>query len=135
MQGRRESATAWIEFAATELRLARRVLVSYESGFAPHVCFHCQQAVEKALKGVLLLLGMPLQRTHDLSALARSLVPEYPELAARVPDLDWLTVFAVQTRYPSGTGLETTREQAERALSAAEAIVRWCRTKVEAGAG
>jgi HEPN domain-containing protein len=33
------------------------------------ICFHCQQAVEKYLKGFLILYDVESERTHDLNLL------------------------------------------------------------------
>ena len=63
------------------------------------VGFHCQQAVEKALKAVLAARGIEFPFTHDIGLLvqlcedARTPVPE------ALADLDRLTPFAVHMRY------------------------------------
>jgi HEPN domain-containing protein len=63
--------------------------------------FHAQQAVEKAIKAVLSLIGRIYPRTHDLAALLELLErgPEVMEVGAW--DLVDLTDFAVQLRYDS----------------------------------
>ena len=61
--------------------------------------FHCQQAVEKALKAVLIGKGVNPGYVHDLVALTRQLKlagVEEPEWLSEVEDLN---PFAVQLRY------------------------------------
>jgi len=61
--------------------------------------FHAQQAVEKALKAVLVDAGWELRRTHDL----RFLVQQATGLGLELPDATasahWLTPWAVELRY------------------------------------
>ena len=43
------------------------------------ICYHCQQAIEKFLKGVLISKGVTIKKTHDLGLLAEML-QEYTEM-------------------------------------------------------
>ena len=86
-----------------------------QSGVPVHdgVCFHCQQCVEKYLKGLLEDLALPVPKTHTLVLLLAVLVPQYPELKSFRRGLVFLTPFAVETRYP---GDDATKRQAIAAL-------------------
>ena len=64
------------------------------------VCFHCQQAVEKYLKAVLVILEEQVPRIHDLEQLLDLVKVNLPELAECREDLRWLTTWAVASRYP-----------------------------------
>jgi HEPN domain-containing protein len=77
------------------------------------VCFHCQQCAEKYLKGLLEELARPVPKTHDLEGLLGCLLPYHPTLRSLRRGMDFLTQFAVETRYP---GENVTRRQAEAAL-------------------
>ncbi len=77
------------------------------------VCFHCQQCAEKYLKALLEELGLPVPKTHDLNGVLRLLLPHHPALRSFRRGSDFLTQFAVDTRYP---GDDATRRQAEAAL-------------------
>jgi HEPN domain-containing protein len=77
------------------------------------VCFHCQQCAEKYLKALLDELGLPVPMTHDLNRVLRLLVPHHPTLRSFRRGSDFLTHFAVDTRYP---GENASRRQAEAAL-------------------
>ena len=87
-------------------------------------CFHCQQGAEKYLKAVLEELGCTVPRTHNLVALLRLLVPHHGSLARLRRGLDFLTRFAVDTRYP---GDDATKRQAVAAERWAGRVRETCR--------
>ncbi len=66
--------------------------------------FHAQQAVEKALKAWLALLGVRYPLTHALATLIASVEDSSGEPAEAFRDLDMLTPFAVQYRYEAYEG-------------------------------
>ncbi len=84
------------------------------------VCFHAQQAVEKYIKGLLQEEEIPFSRTHDLSVLLKLLLPLFPELSVLIDDVEWLSAFAVEFRYP---GEEAVEEDARRALEIMDRIL------------
>lgn len=67
MNDRRSHASAWIAKARSDRLAARRLLEA--SGPFDAVCFHAQQACEKALKAVLAFADMEIPRTHNLEEL------------------------------------------------------------------
>jgi HEPN domain-containing protein len=77
------------------------------------VCFHCQQCAEKYLKALLEELGLPVPRTHELDSILGRLLPHHATLRSVRRGMDFLTQFAVDTRYP---GENATRRKAEAAL-------------------
>jgi HEPN domain-containing protein len=64
------------------------------------VCFHCQQCAEKYLKGLMQELGLVVPKIHVLNRLLLSIAPHHPTLRSLRRGLIFLTVFAVDTRYP-----------------------------------
>ena len=62
--------------------------------------FHAQQAIEKALKAWISVLGRTYPKTHDLSLLVSLLAETGADLSS-FPRLEDYTVFAVQYRYES----------------------------------
>jgi HEPN domain-containing protein len=76
------------------------------------VCFHCQQSAEKNLKALLQEAGVPVPRTHNLVALLRLVLQHY-RLRGLRRGLDFLTRFAIETRYP---GKSVNKRQAAAAL-------------------
>jgi HEPN domain-containing protein len=68
--------------------------------------FHVQQAVEKALKAWLCILGTPFPRTHDLDELGTLLEETGQQLPAFLPVLLEFTDFAVAFRYEAFPDME-----------------------------
>jgi HEPN domain-containing protein len=113
-------APRWWRFAQEDLIEAEAIL-EREGSFPRHACLLAQQAAEKALKTVLVFIGIDFPRSHDLDGL-RNLIPLDWRVAAEFPDLVELTQWAVESRYP-GDWFEPTEDQATFALSLAEAIL------------
>src|ERR1700733_4605054 len=69
----------WLRHAGDDARIARGCL-----DLAPPAhggaAYHCQQAVEKLLKGFLVLADIDFRRTHDLDTLADSALRHFPVL-------------------------------------------------------
>lgn len=63
------------------------------------VCFHAQQAVEKALKAVLFSRQIEFKRTHSLTELALLLRQDGIDIPVTDDQLRQLTPFAVTFRY------------------------------------
>ena len=90
--------------------------------------FYAQQAAEKALKGALTFLTIDAPRRHDLNYLA-GLLPSDWAIRANATDLEWLTRWALDQRYP-GDEPEATEDDVERALALGSMIVGALRGRV-----
>ena len=88
----------WLRYAQEDL-IAAESLIVLQTIASRHVCWLAQQAVEKALKSVLVFLQIDFPRRHDLDAL-RNLIPVGWPLKEEHPDLADLTEWAVEARYP-----------------------------------
>jgi HEPN domain-containing protein len=66
------------------------------------IAFHCQQWVEKYLKGVLVFLGEEPPYIHDLNKLLKLVVKHRPSFGTIVSLCTVITHFAVQPRYDKG---------------------------------
>jgi HEPN domain-containing protein len=64
------------------------------------LCFHAQQAAEKAIKAVLLAERVDLPRTHNLQLLIDLLDEQAFRVSGAVREAAPLTLYAVLTRYP-----------------------------------
>jgi HEPN domain-containing protein len=62
------SPDEWMSHAQSDLKLARLAVMD-ASIRLEQVCFHAQQAVEKAIKAVLLSRGIEFPLTHDIEDL------------------------------------------------------------------
>jgi len=65
------------------------------------ICFHAQQCAEKYLKARLVLAGVDFPRSHNIGTIV-SLLPANARPDLSENDQNFLTVYAVQTRYPGG---------------------------------
>ena len=114
-------ARAWLDKAALDLRSAR---VDLEA--APPILgdalFHCQQAVEKALKAFLAWHDHPFRRTHDLVELGVQCSTIDAGLESLLRRAAPLAEYAWKFRYP-GDVPEPTDTEAEGALRLAAAVV------------
>ena len=115
------SPAEWLRHAFSDLELAG---IPLPPKVLPEtLCFHAQQAAEKALKAVLVAHGVSVPRTHNLRTLVDLLPPDL------VPPLDvqeavGLTDYAVASRYP-GAIEAVEEEDRQEAVSLAEAVVYW----------
>lgn len=95
----------WLGRADNDLRAAELILAgslpSYET-----VSFHAQQAVEKALKALLIRHQIEFERTHNLAELLRLAEPIARDVATALADCPLLTPYAVEARYPGGPPVE-----------------------------
>ena len=100
----------WLDKALCDLQCAR-LLLTY-GGDAYNIAFHCQQAIEKALKGYLLYRTGRHFDGHNLTYLCRQAIrldpdgfSEYLDESAALNDL------YIETRYPTDLHLRSTRSR------------------------
>jgi HEPN domain-containing protein len=84
------------------------------------VGFHAQQAVEKAMKVVLVLADADLPLTHDLKFLLRQLRETGTEPPDDISQTSWLTPWAAELRYDEPIALDRAA-----ALRVAESATDW----------
>ena len=117
----------WIKKAERDVGTARRESAVEVDANWDAVCFHTQQAVEKYLKGMLQESEIPFSKTHDLSILLDLILPEFPELSVLADNVEWLSAFAVEFRYP---GEEAVEADAKHALELMDRILSLLRQKM-----
>ena len=112
----------WLKRAEGSFLIVKK-LAKEDDVYLEDLCFHLQQSVEKALKGLLLFYGGELKKTHDSSVLI-GLLEEYVNIPDFILDVMQLDIYAVETRYP-GIYDEVTREEFEAHLKVAELCIEW----------
>lgn len=118
----------WLDFAETDLGVVKHLFDTYYPRPLEIICYHCQQAAEKAIKAVIISLGSPggLPKRHDLSFLLDQ-IKNFVEIDERYYDYaDTLTPYGVAVRYPSELNLE--QRHAEKAIQYAGEIIAWAKT-------
>jgi HEPN domain-containing protein len=118
----------WREYAREDLQVAQNGL-SDPSIMPRHSCFFAQQAVEKAIKSVLILLGIEFMYSHDLEYL-NTLLPVDLQMDETHFDLEGLSLWAVLSRYPGDTAVPAD-EDAQQAVQSAHAVMEWLETQVD----
>ena len=93
----------WIKYSKMDLEVSKRELYRDEDEeviLTPIVCFHCQQAVEKALKAYLIKHKVEFNKMHNLETLRKMC----SEIDKNFQALDFgeLNYYGVSTRYPDG---------------------------------
>ena len=111
----------WLRYAYSDLELAK--LSPPPGVLLEGLCFHAQQAAEKALKAVLVAHETPFPKTHSIRMLL-DLLPEDLYVPEEIEDAASLTDYAVMIRYPGDTE-PVDEEEYREAISLAEAVVSW----------
>jgi len=87
---RHEQARLYLDKAAEDEALLDEVIDSSRVSDAA-IGFHCQQAAEKLLKGLLSHLGVRFRRTHDLKELMDLAADSGMNIPVSLMELDLLT--------------------------------------------
>ena len=92
-------ARRWVLVADRDIRSAEACLAGADP-IPEAAAYHCQQAAEKLIKGLLVLARTPFRKTHDMEVLRDLVVPAFPDLTElverMVPFSDWGHAY----RYP-----------------------------------
>ncbi len=108
----------WLDKALSDLQSAR-ILLTW-GGDPMAVAFHCQQAIEKALKGYLLFrLGRHFDG-HNLTFLCRQAASCDERFLSYLAESTALNNYYIETRYPTDIPFEITEAQEYNILTMAE---------------
>jgi HEPN domain-containing protein len=92
-------ANIWLNLAECDYAIALHLHETFIPLPVETVCFHSQQAVEKALKAVLAYYEAKTPKTHNIRALAELCKEHTGEVLIDDKVIDTITTFAVITRY------------------------------------
>ena len=109
---------SWFARAQRDLASSERLLVQPE--LPAEAVFHCQQTVEKVLKGFLVWHNLPFRKTHDLVELGAQCVALDPSLEPFLRRAAPLTDYAWKFRYPGESDPSPT--EADEALRLAREV-------------
>lgn len=101
----KEASKEWLSLADMDYQSAK-FLMQMRPVPLEIICYHCEQAAEKMLKGFLVYHNVDVPKTHDLVQLCElcsSISPEFESVSEMCLDL---SPYAVQIRYPSHIELE-----------------------------
>ena len=124
-------ANEWLSYAEVDLGVARHLFETYHPRPLTIICFHCQQAAEKAVKALIVLYGNQggMPKKHDILLLLKQI-----KNMASIDDkyynyADMLTPYSVAMRYPNELFLED--YHAEKAISMANEIFDWAKNVID----
>jgi len=115
---------AWLGYAAENLQTATLCL---QNGLVNPCLQNAQQAVEKALKGLCLVRGLPLRRTHSIGGLRAQILAAGANCGVDNDECDLLDSIYLPSKYPLGSILphfEPSEAMAKQCLAIAERVVR-----------
>ena len=97
-----------------------------KNGKYPYSAFLYQQAVEKALKSLLIKEGKGVMQTHDLFLLAKNC-----KAPGNIKSLcDRITPYYFRTRYPDTEMVELEKEDIEYVAESSKEVFEWIRKKL-----
>lgn len=111
----------WLTYAKSDLELARVCLP--ESVLLETLCYHAQQAAEKALKALLIDYSTDPPRTHNIGTLL-DLLEKHTDISEEIRECAILTEYAVSSRYP-GFVEPVEVDDYEFALALADRVFLW----------
>ena len=117
MDAKQSLVRNWLHKARRDLLSAKR-LARGPDPYLDTAIYHCQQCVEKAIKGWLVYHDQSFEKTHDLRLLV-TLASEVESQFAQWFDVaEQVTPYATAYRYP-GEILEPTEDEYQQAFKAA----------------
>jgi len=125
----RSDAEEWLRRARSNIARAKIGRIS-EDVLYEDLCFDCQQAVEKSLKGLLVYIGVEFPWSHSITKLLELVERAGIDAPEYVKDSITLTVYAVSARYP-GNQEPVDEDEYKEAVEIAERVYHWVRSKLE----
>lgn len=102
MKGNREMAEPWLEKVIHDIGSAK-IIHQHLPDYYDTIAFHCQQAVEKSIKGILVYYGKDFKYSHYLPYLINLLSQLIPVTDEEEDKAILLNQFSVEIRYPNTT--------------------------------
>ena len=124
-------ARHWLEYAQANLGAARKVA---DAGYFNPSLQDAQQAVEKALKAVMIVAGIGFKKTHSIREIkavlcSKGLVPDISDEDCRLFDALYLP-----SKYPLGGILPDSEPDAmicDHCIQSATRVVAWSLTQMQ----
>ena len=98
--------------------------------FYEDLCFNIQQAVEKALKALLIGMDIEYPFTHSIGQLINLIEKQGLVVPDKILETSYLTEYAVETRYPDAYRSLNERDYLE-GLELAQKAVAWVEKELE----
>lgn len=123
------ASSQWFDKAQRDLAAAEKLMSGDGRPLLDIGVYHCQQAVEKALKAFLTYHEMPFEKTHNLVALLDLSAKFDSEFSRWLDIAKMLTPYATEFRYP-GDLVVPEPQEAANALRDARTLLIALRSKI-----
>lgn len=120
---------SWLEFADMDADLADFTFDNMHPKPLELICYHCQQAVEKALKALFLSVSeSDIPKTHDLALLA-DIISEKIIIDDNIYNMcSDLTPYGVKIRYPKEILVD--EDMTKKALFDKKRVLDWVKEMI-----
>ena len=116
----------WYEKAKKDLQ-SSKILFKHEGDYSiiAFIAFHCQQAIEKMLKGYILKHTENLTEGHSLLYLCKTAdsIENGKNLKQYLKECAFVNQFYIETRYPSEIFIELDEDEVKECINIAEKIL------------
>ena len=123
----RKQAWEWFERGRRDLETAQ--LLYDERGYADSIAYHIQQALEKYLKGYLVLHGKKPPKIHELDALINHIADFDDDFNGFLDICEKASKYYLEDRYPPGPPVEYEYEEIKSDLDRAGNLIGKIRKK------
>ena len=113
---------AWLAVAQRDYDIALHLSVAFRPLPIANICYNCQQAIEKALKAILIYHASEYPKTHDIRELHQLCKESGTDFGLTPSVTRTLTRYATKSRYPDGMH-EFTDKDADIGLKYAKQIL------------
>ena len=120
----------WL-YRASEDMLAAKILMENDHLCYKSSAFHCQQAIEKALKAYILLCTGKLMDGHNLAWLCRQAMKEDEDFRLWMKKVSVLNHCYIETRNPPDIPFDVTYDQLKDAYRTAVELFRFICSQVD----
>ncbi len=110
----KKESEEWISKGDKDLEEAKFLLANGRP--LEDVAFFVHQSAEKYLKGFLLTRDWELEKIHDLVKLAKEAIKYDKGFEKFIPDLEIMTDFYVESRYPVGYEVTFEKDELEKSI-------------------
>ncbi|UTC74515.1 HEPN domain-containing protein [Treponema sp. OMZ 792] len=124
-----EAVKEWFDFANMDFDCARHLYENMHPKPLTIICYHCQQASEKFLKGLLISLNEEIQKTHDLLVLARLVKKRIDAPIEILKICAILNPYGVRSRYPQEVYVDD--NDTKYAIDSTERLKKWAEVVIE----
>lgn len=118
----------WLRFVEMDQNTAHHLFETMHPKPLEIICFHCQQAAEKAIKALFVLKEIEIVKIHDLGMLIKMIQTEiaFPD-TIKISAIS-LTKYASTFRYPQSPDFDEALTR--KALADMETVITWCKEQI-----